>query len=102
MDFEKIQRMTKQLMDILAEYGDDEVEPAYNILKSTYRRLTENLGEAEKERIIIECYNMIYPGNHGLSEFYIWDNDFEERKRLNEPLNEIHDYLWSVVSNYKQ
>jgi len=35
-----------------------------------------------------------------LTEYYIWDNDYDTRMKLNEPLERIRSDLWEIMKQY--
>ena len=43
---------------------------------------------------------MLYPAHGGLNEFYIHDDDFATRLKLNEPLDILKDDLWKIIKLY--
>lgn len=42
-------------------------------------------------------HKKLYPARGGLSEFYVWKNDVEERIKANEPLSKVGDELWKLL-----
>ena len=100
MDFEKIKMLYVNLKNILIVYGDGSNMPQYKIVKLLIDILSSNENNEEKLEKIIHNYKMLFPAKGGLTEFYIWDDDFETRRKLNEQLNFIRDSLWSIMRNY--
>ena len=100
MDLERIKILCISLEDYLKKYGDDSIVPSYRIVKSTIEIISSDEETKIKQQEVIQNYKMLFSGKGGLSEFYIWDNDFETRKKLNEPLDKIHEELWSIMKNY--
>lgn len=100
MDLERIKILFISLEDYLRKYGDNSIVHSYMIVKSTIETISLDEETEIKQQEIIRNYKMLFPGKGGLSEFFIWDNDFETRKKLNEPLDEIHKELWSIMKNY--
>ena len=57
-----------------------------------------DINNLEKQFIEIQReYKKLYPARGGLSEFYIWNDDFHERQKLNEPLSKIRERLWEIL-----
>ncbi|WP_090093598.1 hypothetical protein [Clostridium uliginosum] len=46
---------------------------------------------------IKSIYSNLYPPRGGLSDFFIWKADFDERVKANEPLGRIGDELWKIL-----
>lgn len=42
-------------------------------------------------------YKTMLSGNGSFSDFYIHAEDFEERRRLNKPLDQLRDSLWVAL-----
>lgn len=49
---------------------------------------------------LIYCYKMLFPSRGGLTEFYIHDDDYETRKKLNAPLDEAKDVMRKILLPY--
>lgn len=100
MDFEKILILYERLEEYLRKYGDNSILPSYKIVRRTVAFLKSNEKEKEKKEFLIQSYKSLFPGKGALSEFYIWDNDIEKRKMLNEPFDIIHQELWKSMKDY--
>ncbi|MFL0251320.1 hypothetical protein ACJDT4_12915 [Clostridium neuense] len=96
-DIKKVEILFKELIAILNKYGDSTISNQKRIVEDTIDFIEDNTIEDDKKIIEIEQnYKMLYPAHGGLSEFYIWDNDFEKRKKLNEPLDKVTEELWEI------
>lgn len=42
-------------------------------------------------------YGCLFFPKSQMSEFYIWREDFEERVKINGPLDDIRDRLWELL-----
>lgn len=64
--------------------------------------LVHNSDESEdfKSEYVLESYKTLYTGRAGLTEYYIWDNDYDTRMKLNEPLERIRNDLWESMKQY--
>lgn len=49
--------------------------------------------ETELKKMIRE----LYPSHGGLSDFYIWREDGNERVAINKPISEMGDRLWKIL-----
>lgn len=45
-----------------------------------------------------EIHSSLYPPKGGLSEFFVWRNDFDERIKVNDYLDNIKKELWKVLT----
>ncbi|MEI3614715.1 hypothetical protein [Pseudogracilibacillus sp. SO30301A] len=45
-------------------------------------------------------HEALFPPRGGLSEFFIWSNDFDERLRINKPLEEVRRKLWAIIKEF--
>lgn len=100
MNFEYIKKLFADLEDYLRKYGNNTILQEYRIVNNTIRILESTEDDETKKQIVIQNYKSLYPGKGGLSEFYIWDNDFAKRMELNGPLDKIHNQLWEIVKEY--
>lgn len=54
----------------------------------------------KKKEYILERYKILYPSKGVLSDFYIHDDDFYTRLKLNEPLDGLKEKLWMMMKQY--
>lgn len=47
-----------------------------------------------------KMHEALFPPRGGLSEFFIWSNDFDERLRINKPLEEVRRKLWAIIKEF--
>lgn len=100
MDFEKIKELFIELESFLKDYGNNDILPSYKIVQATINSLLSEESDDIKKQVVISNYKKLFPGKGALSEFYIWDNNFETRKKLNEPFQNIHNELWKLLKDY--
>jgi len=68
-------------------------------------RLAKQVGEAglqngEADAALKEMrhiYRRMTSGQGSFSDYYIWREDFEERRRANEPFSRMLDELWQIL-----
>lgn len=99
MDLVKIKGLFIELESYLKKYGDSSILASYKIVKSTVEILSSDECDDIKRQIVIRNYKKLFPGKGALSEFYVWDNDFVTRKKLNLSFENIHNELWNLVKN---
>lgn len=102
MDIGYVLELFKELEIHLKKYGDSSVAYQYRTLVDAISVLEADYTDEEKEECIVKCYKRLYPERSGLTEFFIWNSDFEQRKALNEPLEHISDELWRIVKDRMQ
>lgn len=100
MDLNKICKTLSELRDYLRIYGNDAIETEYKKLNSVLEYLESDASEEEKKKAIIQVYKILYPARGGLSDFCIWDDDYDTRIRLNAPLDSCSDKLWQYLKDY--
>ena len=54
----------------------------------------------EKTEFLVQSYRNLFRPKCGLSEFYIHDDDFETRRRLNEPLDKAVNTMREILKPY--
>lgn len=99
MNITTVLSLLKELENHLKLHGNDSIVFQLKTIQSAIEVLESDCSLEEKESCIVESYKLLYPTRGGLSEFYIWDKDFERRKELNEPLERISDSLWKIVKD---
>lgn len=97
MNLEKIKNLFIDLEKYLKKYGDNSIIASYKIVKTTVEIISSDESDDIKKQIVVSNYKKLFPGKGALSEFYVWDNDFETRKKLNEPFEIIHNELWNLI-----
>lgn len=100
---ENLKNLYKKLVAILEIHGKGEVDiqirEIKNILDYIDRsNISEFIKEEEQLEKILEWHNLLYPPRGGLSEFFIWSNDYDQRVILNQPLEEIQKEIWSLLN----
>jgi hypothetical protein len=100
-DLERIKDLFKKLLYILATEGDNELNYSKNELSANIMLLEEVLGKEKADRneifaTIKESYQSMYPPHGGLSDFFVWREDFEERRKANQPLKAIKKELDTI------
>jgi hypothetical protein len=54
----------------------------------------------EEKELLIKSYKSLFTGRGGLTEFYVWDNNFEKRCAINEPFELATDELWKLIKPF--
>lgn len=44
-----------------------------------------------KSEYVLEAYKSLYTGKAGLTENYIWDNDYEKRMKINDTFKRLEN-----------
>jgi len=91
-----------ELLGILEVEGDAEVDYAKNelrknilMIEDAFNNNTFGLDEIFDE--IKANYRRIYPPHGGLTEFFVWREDFEERRQANLTLDSIKNELEEIL-----
>ena len=99
MEIEEIINLFEELKEYLSKYVDDSIDVSYKYLCNMIEVIKVNDSENIEDEIL-RTYKSLYPGIGGLSDFYIWDDNYEKRCLLNEPLERIHKKLWDLLKSY--
>lgn len=95
---DELKQLFKEMLIIVQEYGDS---ASYNAPKEILKRILSILeadaDDADKFAEVKREYNNLFFPKSSLSEFCIWRDDFEERKKLNQPFSDISDRLWEIL-----
>lgn len=96
MDYKEIKVLFMKLLNFLNQYGEGKLNNQKKIIERIISLIScENVDES----VILEVqreYLNLYPARGGLSDFYIWVDDYQQRQLLNEPLDTIRKRLWEI------
>lgn len=97
-----IKDLFKEMLSILETEGDAEVDYAKKELRKNILRIEDVLNNnTALDKIfdeIKESYQSMYPPHGGLTEFFVWRDDFEERLQANQALDNIKNELKEIMS----
>lgn len=101
----KVKDLFRDLLRILESEGDSETLYARRELFKNIRIIEDALhhdpNPADLHAIfteVKESYQRMYPPRDGLTEFFIWRDDFDERLKANEPLDSIKERLKAILN----
>lgn len=100
MDLNRICELFVSIDSFLSEYGDSSVRNQLLLVRDTIDMLRSDLDDDAKSEKLIRCYRSLFCGKAGLSEFYVWDDDFEKRMALNAPFDAASDELWTILKPF--
>lgn len=78
------------------QYQISEVKYIINLLTECKSKQYDNFEKIIEE--VSQAYKRLYPARGGLTEFFIWKSDFDERVKANENLDKISDELWQIFN----
>jgi len=99
----KLFELFSNLLKILEREGKGEVDFAIKEVKYIVEILNDcilnNYCEDNKTiKEVKEIHSSLYPPKGGLSEFFVWRNDFDERIKINDYLDNIKEELWKLLT----
>jgi hypothetical protein len=96
---QEMKQLFEELLSIVEKHGDSTVINQKNIIRRVLQIINNiDINKYESEVIAIQReYQKLYPARGGLSEFYIWRDDFQERQAVNAPLSKIRKRLWKLL-----
>lgn len=100
MDLEALKKLFTELRDYLELQNDNSILNIRKLVNNTVAVLESNESDSVKSEYVLDAYRTLYTGRAGLTEYYIWDNDYDNRIKLNEPLERIRDDLWEIMKQY--
>ena len=89
-----------QLGKLVQKYGGNYYTIQIKAISDIIKCIDSEGNEKEKTEYILDRYKILYPLKGGLSDFYIDDDGFQTRLKLNEPLDELKDKLWMIMKQY--
>lgn len=100
MNLEQIHKLLTELKKYLSKHYDKSIEYQYAILTYTLNVLDSNEPIDYKKNYVVEAYKILYTTKIGLSNYYIWDDDYNRRIKLNQPLTNIKNDLSQLMRPY--
>ncbi len=100
MDLDALKKLFTELRDYLELTQDNSILKIYKIVTNTVDVLESDSSASFKSNYVLDAYKSLYTGRTGLTEYYIWDNDYKTRMKLNEPLERIRNDLWEIMKKY--
>ncbi|MBC1357529.1 hypothetical protein [Listeria booriae] len=101
-DLKKLKVLFPELLLFLEKHGNAGIRPQILTIKTIIDYMN-NSDDGTKMKImhVAKLHRSLYPPREGLSDFFIWDNDFQTRKQLNKPLDKVRDDIWAVLKKYR-
>ncbi|MRX74445.1 hypothetical protein GJU40_20260 [Bacillus lacus] len=107
-DILQTKELYKQLMTILNKESDNEVNYIINQLENGLKLIDEYIYNQPEEKNdlnqlylqLTEIYKNINQPRVGLSDYFIWKDDYDERMKANESLDSIKDSLYKLFKDY--
>lgn len=100
MNIDRIKELFYQLQEYLKRYGDTSIRNQCRIVENTIACMNSDEADEYKFNYTIESYRALFTGKGGLTDFYVWDDDFDKRLKINEPYEKITDELWDIFKDY--
>ena len=99
---DKLTELFSELILILEKNRSEDINYQVSEVRYINNLLNQcrNNNYIDSESIINEIksiHKKIYPARGGLSDFFIWKTDYNERLKANEPLERIGDELWKML-----
>lgn len=99
---DKLQNLFSELSLVLVANRRNDIDYHISEVKYVVKVLNEckKNNYTDSDNVISEIksiYSNLYPARGGLSDFFIWKADFDERVKANEPLSRIGDELWEIL-----
>lgn len=99
-EFKILYEQLDKLKELLKVYGGKYYRSQYGIIENMIECIKSDLSCDDKEKYIVRNYKNLYPANGRLSDFYIHHDNYDERLKLNKPLDEINKTLWDIMKNH--
>lgn len=93
---DELKQLFQELFIILEENGDRSYDPQMKILKRVLKIIDGDENDLDKFSQVACEYEKLFFPKSGLSEFYIWKDNFAERKKKNDTLEFIKKRLWEI------
>lgn len=88
-----------QLGKLVQRYGKKHYMPQLKLLSKMLETIDSDLDNKKKTEYLAYCYQTLFPAKGSLTDFYIHD-DYETRKKLNAPLDEVVAKMEEIIRPY--
>lgn len=85
---------------LVQKYGNGQYNGVLNILMGQVNCIDSDENDDEKMQYLIESYNRLFVSRGGLSDFVIYDENYEVRNQLNEIYNDEVKKVWAIMKEY--
>lgn len=85
---------------LVQKYGNGQYNGVLNILMGQVNCIDSDENDDEKMQYLIESYNRLFVSRGGLSDFVIYDENYEVRNLLNERYNDEVKKVWAIMKEY--
>lgn len=85
---------------MVQKYGYGHYNGVLNILMGQVKCIDSDENDNEKIQYLVDSYKRLFVSRGGLSDFIIYDKDFQLRKQLNEKYNDEVKKVWAIMKNY--
>lgn len=100
MNLDVLKKLFTELRDYLELQHDRSMFYYERIIRNIVAVLESDESVKFKIEYVIDAFPALYSCRGGLSEYYIWDNDYEKRMKLNEPFRRIQKGICAIVGPY--
>lgn len=87
-----------KLLEQLKLYNDGNIKYQINELETALEIIESEESYETKIRLLSDIQKNIYPSRGGLSDFYVWRENEDERIAINKPISELGDTLWRLLN----
>lgn len=99
-ELKELRESVIQLGKLVQRHGKKYYFAQLKQLSKMLECIDSDLDNIEKTEYLVYCYQILFPAKGGLTEFYIHDDDFETRKKLNAPLDEAVAKMKEIIKPY--
>lgn len=85
---------------MVQKYGYGQYNGMLNILMGQVKCIGSDENDDEKIQYLVDSYKRLFIYKGGLSDFVIYDEDFQLRKQLNEKYNDEIKKIWAIMKGY--
>ncbi|MUK87591.1 hypothetical protein GMD78_04145 [Ornithinibacillus sp. L9] len=102
-DLIQLKQLYTELLDITERHGKGEIDYQIQEIKNVINIIHGTIinGDKDSEEVLQKVRKInrnIYPPRGGLTDFFIWSNDVDQRIKLNEPLSNIGNKIWEILN----
>lgn len=99
MDFAQLSALLEELLRFLNQHGGRSVEIQKGLIADLRQTIAGGADDGAKASEALRRFKQLYPPRGGLSDFYVWIDDLEQRKKINQEFDRIGNQIWDMLKN---
>lgn len=102
MDFAQLRILLEELLGFLNQHGGRSVEIQKGLIADLRQTIAGGADDDAKASEALRRFKQLYPPRGGLSDFYVWTEDLEQRKKINQEFHRIGNQIGDMLRDLEK